>query len=86
MLLTDSVRNPGSVATITFDNYYVNSFKKEGIITWTNTSTATVRSWNRRVVDGKITAPNGNFWLHTANLTFTQTAGINTPLNITDDV
>jgi hypothetical protein len=88
VVLTDSLRKTGSVATVTFDNYYVNSFKKEGIITWTNT-TATgsgTRSWNRKVTDGKITAADGKYWLHTSNLDITQTAGISTPLDITDDV
>ncbi|MGF2412091.1 hypothetical protein [Ferruginibacter sp.] len=86
IVLTDSIRNSGSVATITFDNYYVNTFKKEGTITWTNTSTPNVRSWNRQVANGKITAADGKYWLHTSNMDITQTAGVNTPLNITDDV
>lgn len=38
--LTDSLRRPGSVATMTFDNYFVRGYKKEGTITRTNTSTA----------------------------------------------
>ena len=86
IVLTDSIRNSGSVATITFDNYYVNTFKKEGTITWTNTSTPNVRSWNRQVANGKITAADGKYWLHTSNMDITQTAGVSTPLNITDDV
>ncbi|MBP6431036.1 MAG: hypothetical protein KA319_04660 [Ferruginibacter sp.] len=87
IVLTDSVRNTGSTATITFDNYYVNGYKKEGTITWTNiTQSGSNRKWTRNVANGKITAPNGNYWLHTANLTFEQTIGGNTPLNITDDV
>jgi hypothetical protein len=88
VLLTDSLRNIGSTATVTFDNYYVNGYKKEGTITWTNTTTpgSNTRSWNRTVANGKITAPNGSYWLHTANITFVQIAGVSTPLNITDDV
>jgi hypothetical protein len=88
VVLTDSIRNTGSTATVTLDNYYVNGYKKEGTITWTNTTVqgSNTRSWNRTVTNGKITAPSGNYWLHTANITFVQTAGVNTPLNITDDV
>jgi hypothetical protein len=88
ILLTDSLRNFGSMATMTFDNYYVNNYKKEGTITWTNITIqgSGQPSWNRKVVDGKITAPNGNFWLHTANITLTMISGASTPLNLTDDV
>jgi hypothetical protein len=88
ILLTDSVRTPGSIATITFDNYYVNTFKKEGTITRTNTTVAgsNTLSHNRTVTNGKITGPNGKYWLHSSNIDITQTAGINTPCDITDDV
>jgi hypothetical protein len=88
ILLTDSVRTPGSKATITFDNYFVNAFKKEGTITRTNTTIAgsNTRSHNRTVTNGKITGPNGKYWLHSSNIDITQTAGVNTPCDITDDV
>ncbi len=84
--LTDSLRRTGAVASVTFNNYYVNSFKREGTITWTNNSTATNRTFNRKVTDGKITNATGNFWLHTSNIDISQTAGLSTPLNLTDDV
>jgi hypothetical protein len=66
----------------------VNTFRKEGIITWTNTTAAGsgTRSWNRQVVNGKITAANGNYWLHTSNIDITQTAGVSTVHDITDDI
>lgn len=88
VVLTDSLRKTGSVATVTFDNYYVNTFKKEGTITWTNNTAAGsgTRSWNRTVANGKITASNGSYWLHTSNIDITQTGGVSTPLDITDDV
>jgi hypothetical protein len=88
ILLADSLRNTSCIATVTFDNYFVNGYKKEGTITWTNTTVqgSNTRSWTRTVANGKITASNGNYWLHTANLTFTQIIGASTPLNITDDV
>lgn len=88
ILLTDSVRKSGSVATVTFNNYYVNGFKKEGTITWTNTTVvgSNIPSWNRKVVGGKITAPSGDFWLHTADISISMVAGATTPNNLTDDV
>ncbi len=83
--LTDSLRNPGSVATMTFQNYFVNNFKKEGNLTWTNTSTPGVKSWRRVMQNGKITAPNGNFWTHFGTQDIVQTAGVTTPLHLMDD-
>ena len=85
ILLTDSVRRPGSQATMTFTNYFVNLYKIEGTYTWTNTSTANTRSWTRVTTGGKITAPDARFWLHEGSRTVTQTAGVGTPTP-TDDV
>ena len=84
--LSDSLRHSGSVAVMTFDNYYVGGFKKEGTITWTNTTQNGIRSWERKCEDGKITAPDGHFWLHSGTQAVAQTAGSDTPLNLLDDV
>ncbi len=84
--ITDSLRRPNSVATMTFNNYYVSGFKKEGTITWTNTSTPGIKSWSRVCVNGKITAPNGTFWLHDGTQNIVQTAGATTPAILIDDV
>jgi hypothetical protein len=88
IVLTDSVRKTGSVATLTFDNYFVNGFKKEGTIVWTNTTVqgTNTRSWNRKVNNGKITNPGGEYWLHNSDANITQTAGVATIANLTDDV
>lgn len=85
IVLSDSFRLTGSTAVMTFDNYYVNGYKKEGTITWTNTSTSTVRSWSRQVTDGKITAPDGRYWFHNGLKQITQVAGNNTPRILLDD-
>ncbi len=85
IVLTDSVRRPGSTATMTFTNYFVNFYKVEGTITWTNTSTPGTRSWRREIVGGKITAPNSNYWLHEGVTNVAQTAGVGT-FTILDDV
>jgi hypothetical protein len=85
ILLTDSVRKAGSQATMTFTNYFVNLYKVEGTYTWTNTSTANIRSWTRVTTGGKITAPDARYWLHEGTRSVTQTAGVGTPTP-TDDV
>ncbi len=85
VVLSDSLRKSGSTAVMTFDNYYVNTFKKEGTVTWTNTSTPGTKSWQRKVENGKITAANGNYWLHSGIKDVVQTAGVSTPANLLDD-
>lgn len=84
--LSDSLRKSGSVAVMTFENYYVSGFKKEGKITWTNTSQASTKSWQRKCEDGKVTAPGGRYWLHTGTQDVVQTQGSSTPFNLLDDV
>lgn len=86
IVLSDSVRKTGSTAVLTFNAYYVNGFKKEGVITWTNNSTASVKGWQRKVENGKITAPTGRYWMHSGIKTVVQTAGYSTPRNLLDDV
>ena len=88
ILLTDSLYKPGSVATITFDNYFVNLFKREGTIVRTNTTVvgSGIRSHNRTVTNGRVTAPDGRVWTHSSNLNITQIAGVLTPCNFLDDV
>lgn len=86
IVLSDSVRRPGSTAVMTFNNYYVNHYKKEGTISWTNTSTPGTKSWQRKVENGKVTAPDGRYWLHYGIKNVVQTSGVSTPLNLLDDV
>jgi hypothetical protein len=85
--LSDSLRHSGSVATMTFSNYYVSGWKKEGTITWTNTSANGVKSWRRVCTNGKITAPapSTRYWLHSGTQDIIQTAGSSTP-SLLDDV
>lgn len=87
IVLSDTVRHPGTTAVMTFDGYHVENFKVEGTITWTNTSTPNGISWSRKIENGKITVPAGNYyWLHDGTTYVTQTAGAATPLNLLDDV
>jgi len=71
---------------MTFENYYVNGFKREGTITWTNTSIPPVKGWQRKVENGKITAPNGRYWLYQSLKDVTQIAGSSTPGRLDDEV
>ncbi|RZJ81552.1 MAG: hypothetical protein EOO20_25090, partial [Chryseobacterium sp.] len=75
VVLSDSLRHTGSTSVMTFDNYFVNGFKREGTITWKNLSTSTVKSWQRTVENGKFTAPDGKFWVHNGTAIVTQTVG-----------
>jgi hypothetical protein len=84
--LTDSVRKTGSKAVITFTNYYANNFKKEGIVTWMNTSSPIARSWQRKVDNGKVTAPDGKYWLHNGTRDMVQIDGASTPNTLLDDI
>ncbi len=84
--LSDSVRRTGSKAVITFSNYTVNNFKKEGTITWANTSNSITKSWQRKVENGRVTAPGGRYWLHNGVRDVVQIAGTATPNTLLDDI
>jgi hypothetical protein len=86
IVISDSLRRSGSTAVMTFENYFVNNFKREGTHTWTNTSQPGGKSWQKKVEGGKITAPNGRFWLHESIRDIVQTAGVSTRANLLDDV
>lgn len=84
VVLSDSLRRPGATATTTFENYYVNAFRREGTIVWTNTSTNVTRSWRREVINGKVTAPTGEWWLHNGIKNVIQVAGTDTMIPFDD--
>ena len=84
ILLSDSLRHAGTTAQVTFDNYYVNGYKKEGMIRWTNQSTPGVRKWKREAINVIITSPAGASWSHNGEKIFTQVEGVGT-LNPMDD-
>jgi hypothetical protein len=86
IVLSDSVRKSGSRAVMAFDNYYINNFKKEGSVTWTNTSIPSTRSWQQKIENGKIIAPDGKYWLHSGTREVVQIAGTNTPNTLLDDI
>ncbi len=85
IVISDTLRRPGSTSVMTFENYFVNRFKREGTHTFTNTSRPGSRSWQRKIEGGKITAPGGRYWLHESLKNTTQTAGVGTP-GLLDDI
>ena len=77
---------PGSVAETTFDNYFVNGIKVEGVHRVENRSTNQQWIFNITVRNGKLTRPNGNYTQWSSTKTITQIEGNNTPLFPLDDV
>ncbi len=78
---------PGSKATTTFDNYYVDSFKIEGTHINENVSASNQQAYNVKVVNGRITnTSNGKWKLWNSNKTITQIEGNGTPIFPLDDV
>lgn len=86
LTISDSLRKTGSISVMTFYNYYVNDYKIEGTITWTNTSHGDTKSWERKCDDGKITGIDGKYWLHSGIIEIVQVEGESTHHDLTDDV
>lgn len=77
---------PGNSATTTFEGYYLDSIKVEGTHKVTNTSTQDKRSFTIEVSNAQLTRPNGNYSTWNSARTITQTGGVATLLDLTDDV
>jgi hypothetical protein len=60
------MRKPGSTATTTFDNYFVDSVKVEGKHILTNLSQPGKPKFKREVIDGKLSWPSGRWILRSA--------------------
>ncbi|ULQ51076.1 hypothetical protein [Flavihumibacter fluvii] len=76
---------PGSVAETSFDNYYVNDIKVEGTHRVENKSSLSMVTFETRVINGKLTHPNGDFINWNRTRTITHVDGWATPWNPTDD-
>lgn len=90
IIITYSARiwiTQGAVAEATFENFYFDSTKVEGVHKTTNTSTSnTDRSFKTEVINGKLTRYNGNFIEWNSTRIFQQIEGAGT-LNLPfDDV
>lgn len=85
VVISDSVRRPGSTAVMTFDNYFVNTHHIEGTIKWINTSTGTIHSWRREITNLRTTAPGGRYWISNSVRNVVQIEGYGTPRDRRDD-
>lgn len=82
---TGPVRRPGSVVTLTFVNYYVNSVHIEGTKIFKNLSDPPVHKWSIEVLDGKVTFPGGRGYKYEGIKYVKQTGGAGTNI-VRDDV
>ena len=85
--LSAPIITTGSKLTIERLNYFINGLKLEGTIEYTNkTTVATVPQWGRSLKDVKLTDLNGRFFTSFGQQTIKQTAGVDTPYLLTDDI
>lgn len=75
----------GSKATTTFENFYFDSIKVEGVHTLQNNSTDNKLKFTATVTNGKLSVPSGNFVEWSGNRTWEQSEGTATPYNFLDD-
>ncbi len=79
---------PGAVATTTFDGFYFDSIKVEGVHKITNTSPQGTPPVSRQftvdVIDGKLTRPNGNYIEWNSHKVITQIEGLSTNIPLDD--
>ncbi len=82
---TDSMKNPGALRTVTFENFYVDDVLVEGSKTLENLGVDDDGNVTfQRSVDKMLTFPNGQTASWVANHTFTQLEGGNTLAHIDD--
>jgi hypothetical protein len=87
---TGRLIHPGSVAETTFDNFYIDSTKVEGVHRIENTSTPNnislhIMRFKVDVTNGKLTRPNGNYIQWNSHKVIVQFDGMLTPLDPRDD-
>ena len=83
--LTAPLRKPGSVLTITLDNFYINHIHIEGTKTISNLSENGAIKFTVEVKGGKVTFPSGRGYSYESFKTKTQVAGMDTRI-CRDDV
>ena len=82
---TGPIRRPGSVVTLTFERYYVNSMHIEGTKIFKNLSEPPMHKWSIEVINGLVTLPTGRGYSYEGIKTVKQIAGMQTDL-VRDDV
>lgn len=77
----------GSKMTIERIDYSINGRKLEGTIDYVNTTTdPKVPQWTRTIKNGKFTDLSGNVFQNSGSCTMKQTAGVDTPLLLADNI
>ncbi len=85
--LSGPIITTGSKLTIERIDYSISGLKLEGTIEYTNTTTvATIPQWSRKVTNGKFTDLQGRVYLNSGMHTVKQTAGVDTPYVLEDNV
>ncbi|UTN04563.1 hypothetical protein L0669_01355 [Flavobacterium bizetiae] len=85
--LSGPITTTGSKMTIERIDYSINGIKLEGTIEYINSTTvATVPQFTRTVTNGKFTDLAGRVFLNTGTVTVKQTAGVDTPFVLTDNI
>lgn len=85
--LSGPITTTGSKMTIERIDYSINGIKLEGTIEYVNSTTvATVPQFTRTVANGKFTDLAGRVFLNTGTVTVKQTAGVDTPFLLTDNI
>ncbi len=87
---TGRLIHPGSVAETTFDNFFVDSTKVEGVHRIENITPPTmiplnIRKFKVDVTNGKLLRPNGNYIHWNSHKVLTQIDGMGTPMIPHDD-
>lgn len=83
--LTKLPRETGAVVSVTFDNYSVNGYKLEGSYSITNNGSSDANlNITTRLVNGKITYPDGKWYTRNSTINWQQVAGSGTA-SILDD-
>jgi hypothetical protein len=83
--LTAPLRKPGSVLTVTLENFYINHIHMEGTKTISNLGENGVPKFSVQVTGGKVTFPSGRGYSYESSKTKVQVAGMDTKI-CRDDV
>jgi len=78
MNLTAPLRKPGSVLTITLENFYINHIHLEGTKAITNLSENGAIKFSVQVTGGKVTFPSGRGYSYESSKTKVQVVGMDT--------
>ncbi len=84
-VLSGPILLSGTTVAVSFENYYVNNYKVEGNVLYTNNG-GTGLNVTRQTTNGKLTYPDGiTFYTYNGSHTLSQTAGANS-ITFVDDV